>query len=424
MKSTDLLIIGAGPAGLMAAINAADHGLQVLILESMPKPARKLGISGKGRGNLTNTAPFNEFLKHFNNEGRFLKSAFKAFFNTELVAFFNREGLQTVDERGGRVFVASGRATDAVACLHKAIEKRRVQLLTGKAVSGLIIEKGQCLGAIAGGKPFLAAATLLATGGLSYPATGSTGDGLRFAHDCGHEIVTPLPSLVALKTQEPLPECLKDVALRNVSAELRINGKKAAAEFGEMTFLDGNLSGPVIITLSRLAVPAVHQKMNCEIVVDLKPALDHAKLDRRILRDFEENHQARLIDVIGKLLPVGMRQFCLQQLGFNPSQKIAQVTAEQRRILRNWLKELKFVISGAAPWEQAIVTAGGIATRQINQATMESKLIKSLYFAGEIIDIDADTGGFNLQAAFSTGWLAANAIVASLSQSKGKTPNQ
>lgn len=421
MKTTDLLIIGAGPAGLMAAINAADLGLQVTILESMPKPARKLGISGKGRGNLTNTASFNDFLKHFNNEGRFLKSAFKAMFNTGLVEFFDREGLQTVEERGGRVFVASGRATEAVACLHKAVEKRNVQLLVGKPVSSLMIEKGLCLGAVAGGRPFLAAATLLATGGLSYPATGSTGDGINFARACGHEIVTPLPSLVALTTASPLPDYLKDVALRNVSAELRINGKKAAAEFGEMTFQDGNLAGPIIISLSRAAVQALHQGHNCEIFVDLKPALDHAKLDRRILRDFEENQGARLGDVIAKLLPAGMRQFCLQQLDLSPSLKISQVTAEHRRLLRNWLKELKFTVSGHAPWEQAIVTAGGVSTKQINQATMESKLIKNLYFAGEIIDIDADTGGYNLQAAFSTGWLAGRAIAEAVKKKKAGT---
>ncbi|HPB68730.1 MAG TPA: NAD(P)/FAD-dependent oxidoreductase, partial [Candidatus Omnitrophota bacterium] len=180
--------------------------------------------------------------------------------------------------------------------------------------------------------------------------------------------------------------------------------------FGEMNFLDGNLAGPVVITLSRFAVPALHAGRTCEIIVDFKPALDHNKLDRRILRDFEENHQARIGDIIGKLLPAGMRRFCLQQLNLPPTLKVAQVTAEQRRQLRNWLKEARFTLKGHAPWEQAIVTAGGISTRQINPATMESKLVKNLYFAGEIIDIDADTGGFNLQAAFSTGWLAARAV--------------
>ncbi len=410
MKSTDLLIIGAGPAGLMAAIHAADLGLSVTILESMPKPARKLGISGKGRGNLTNTARFDDFLKHFNNGGRFLKSAFKGFFNEDLKNFFHREGLQTVEERGGRVFVASGKAVEAVICLHRAVERRKVNMLLGKPVTGLIVEKGACLGAVAGGKPFLAKAVLLATGGLSYPATGSTGDGLKFARDCGHEIVTPLPSLVALTPAEVLPEELQEVALRNISAELRIDGKKIAAEFGEMNFLDGNLAGPVVITLSRFAVPALHAGRTCEIIVDFKPALDHNKLDRRILRDFEENHQARIGDIIGKLLPAGMRKFCLQQLNLPLTLKVAQVTAEQRRQLRNWLKEARFTLKGHAPWEQAIVTAGGVSTRQINPATMESKLVKNLYFAGEIIDIDADTGGFNLQAAFSTGWLAARAV--------------
>lgn len=406
MSSIDLLIIGAGPAGLMAAIKAADEGLRVTVLESMPRPARKLGISGKGRGNLTNTAGFNDFLKHFNNCGRFLKSAFKTFFNTELVAFLNSEGLQTVEERGGRVFVASGKATEAVACLHKAIEKRRVKLLTSCPATDLIVENGCCLGAVAGGKRILARATLLATGGRSYPLTGSTGAGLDLAKRYGHEIITTLPSLVALKPTTPLPAGIEGITLRNVSAELRVNGKKTAAEFGEMTFLDGCLAGPIIITLSRTAVPALHQQQSCEISVDLKPALDHAKLDRRILRDMEENHSARLEEIIGKLLPAGMRQFCLQQLNLNPGLKIAQVTAEQRRLLRNWLKELKFPINGFGPWEQAIVTSGGISTRQINPATLESKVLKNLYFAGEIIDIDADTGGYNLQAAFSTGWLA------------------
>ena len=411
MSSTDLLVIGAGPAGLMAAIKAADEGLKVTILESMPRPARKLGISGKGRGNLTNTAPFNDFLKHFNNEGRFLKSAFKAFFNTDLINFFEQEGLKTVEERGGRVFVASGKATEAVACLHRAAEKRKVTIYTGTPVKELIVKSSQCYGAITtDNRTFYAGSTLLATGGLSYPLTGSTGDGLRLARLCGHEIVPPLPSLVALKPEVSLPSAIEGIALRNVAVELRCNGKKTGEEFGEMSFLDGYLAGPVIITLSRKAVPEMADGKRCEIIVDLKPALDYAKLDKRILRDIEENAGTTLENIVAKLLPAGMRQFCLQQTGLNGQIKAAQITSEHRKILRNWLKELKFTLCGQGPWEQAIVTAGGVSTRQVNPATLESKIVKNLYFAGEILDIDADTGGYNLQAAFSTGWLVGQSI--------------
>lgn len=413
MNNIDLLVIGAGPAGLLAAIKAADEGLRVIVLESMPRPARKLGISGKGRGNLTNTAPYKEFLKHFNNEGRFLKTALKTFFSTDLLDFFASEGLKTVEERGGRVFVASEKATDAVACLHNAAEKRKIKILTNSAVKSLIVENKCCIGAVAiTGQRFLADATLLATGGLSYPLTGSTGDGFRFARNCGHEIVTPLPSLVGLKPEKPFPDELNGITMRNASAELRSGGKKIAGEFGDMTFLDGYLAGPTIITLSRKAVPELAKNQTVEIVLDLKPALDHAKLDLRLQRDIEQNKSGSLEGIVARLLPSEMRQFCLKETGLSGFIKASQVSAEQRRILRNWLKEVRFKIIGHAPWSQAIVTAGGVSTNQVNPTTMESKIVKNLYFAGEILDIDADTGGYNLQAAFSTGWLAGKAVAA------------
>ncbi len=412
MNNKTLIVIGAGPSGLMAAITAADKGFKVMVFESMPKPARKLGISGKGRGNLTNTAKFDDFLKHFNNHGRFLKAAFKGFFNTDLVEFLKNEGLETVEERGGRVFTASGHATDAVACLHKAIQKRGIILKVNTPVTKLIIEDSYCIGVEAAGKSYYAESVILATGGLSYPRTGSTGDGLKFAKEIGHSIVTPLPSLCALKTAKNLPECLEGVAPRNIKTQLFIDGKKASEEFGEMAFLDGCLAGPVIITLSRLAVPALQKGSKCQIVIDLKPALDRQKLDNRILRDIAEKKNGRFIDIVGGLLPGGLRQFCIKDLKLSTTVKADQTTAEVRKSLVNWLKELKFDIVGHAGWEQAIVTAGGISTNEINQQTMESKLVKHLYFAGEIIDIDADTGGYNLQAAFSTGRLAACAIAA------------
>ena len=406
MIKKSLIVVGAGPAGLMAAITAADAGLVVTVFESMPKPARKLGISGKGRGNVTNTENYDKFLLHFNNRGRFLKTAFKKFFNKELVDFLAKEGLPTTEERGGRVFTSSGKATDIVNCLHKAALRRGITLKVGTPVKELLIKDGRCIGVSTGTIKHYASNVILATGGLSYPATGSTGDGLRFAKNCGHEIIRPLPSLCALKPSIPLPNYLEGVNPRNIKAELFIDGKKAGEEFGEMLFQDGYIAGPVIITLSRIAVPALVNKRKCEIQIDLKPALDHQKLDKRILRDIQEKKDQRFIDIIGGLLPNGLRQFCIKSLKLNTTTKADQTTAETRKQLRMWLKELKFDIVGHAPWEQAIVTAGGVSTKEINPTTMESRIVKNLYFAGEIIDVDADTGGFNLQAAFSTGYLA------------------
>lgn len=407
MSGLDLLVIGAGPAGLMAAIKAADEGLRVAIVESMAKPARKLGISGKGRGNLTNTAPMREFLKHFNRHGRFLKASFSAFFNQNLVAFFEEEGVKTVEERGGRIFVASGKATDAVRCLHAAIDRRKIRILVNTPVQSLLIDNKTCNGArLANGKSIIAAKTILATGGLSYPLTGSTGDGLRMARECGHKIETPLPALVALKSETSLPANLMGAVLKNVSAELRVNGKKEAAEFGEMSFLDGYLAGPIIISLSRAAVQALHLQQQVEIIIDLKPAISHTTLDRRLLREIEKTPGINISGIVAKLLPADLRGYCLDQTALKGNDKANQMSAVSRKKLRNWLKEQHYKIVGHAPWAQAIVTAGGVATGEINSNTLASKVVTNLYFAGEIIDIDADTGGFNLQAAFSTGWLA------------------
>ena len=406
MDSIDFLVIGAGPAGLMAAIKAADEGLRVTILEAMPKPARKLGISGKGRGNLTNTAPYEAFLQHFNNQGRFLKSAFKTFFTTDLIRFLATEGLETVEERGGRVFVASGKATDAVNCLHKAIQKRRVRLITGCRAKRILVDDGRCLGVEGEDGQYLSAATLIATGGLSYPVTGSTGDGLRLAREIGHEIITPFPSLVPLTPDPPIHRSLKGLLLKNVRAELRCDGKKIADEFGEMAFLDGYLTGPILLTLSRKSVPLLTKNKKIEAVIDLKPALDHQKLDQRLLREFDRHRGEKLETVLKRLLPSALIGFCLNNTDLEAELPVSQIKAAERRTLRNWLKAVSFTIVGHAPWDQAIITAGGVSTKQINSSTMESKLIQNLYFAGEVIDIDADTGGFNLQAAFSTGYLA------------------
>lgn len=411
MSEIDLLVIGAGPAGLMAAIKAADEGLKVCIIESMPLPARKLGISGKGRGNLTNTAKLKDFLSHFNNHGRFLKTAFASFFNTDLIEFFTKEGLETIEERGGRIFTSSGKATDASKCLHRAIEKRRIRILFSSSAKGLIISDKACVGAVLkNGQKISAKRTLLATGGLSYPRTGSTGDGIEIARMTGHDIKTPLPSLVALKPEADIPDYLNGTTLRNISAELRINGKKVAMENGEMQFIDGYLGGPVIITLSRKAVSAINFMQNVEIILDIKPALEYEQLDKRIQRDCQQKPKVSLKEILNGLMPVAMQKYCLSQNRLSPDIPVCRLGSDQRKTIRNWLKQQTFKIINHAGWEQAIVTAGGVDCSQINPVTLESKIVPNLYFAGEIIDIDADTGGYNLQAAFSTGWLAGREI--------------
>ncbi|GAB4267668.1 MAG: NAD(P)/FAD-dependent oxidoreductase [Candidatus Rifleibacteriota bacterium] len=414
----DLIIIGAGPAGLMSAIKAAEEGVKApLILEAMPKPARKLGISGKGRGNITNTASYHDFLRHFNNHGRFLKTAFKKFFNEDLIHFFNIEGLETVIERGGRVFTASGKAPEIVARLVRAAEKRGARILASHRVtSAEPLKEGGFIVKTSQNGHFTAKRLIIATGGQSYPLTGSTGDGYRFAQACGHSIVNPLPSLVPLRPTIPTSAQLEGLLLKNVTATLMVNGKKQASKTGEMMFLDQMLAGAIIITLSRQAVPALAKNNKVEIILDLKPALSHEKLDLRILRDIEKLKNQPLHKLLAGLMPGALIDVCIKNCGLNPKANCANFSAESRRKLRNWLKEWRFIIKEPGPWSQAIVTAGGVNTAEIDQTTMESKLVRGLYLAGEVIDIDADTGGYNLQAAFSTGWLAGASTAASLSR--------
>jgi predicted Rossmann fold flavoprotein len=402
----NVIVIGAGPAGLMASIKLAEMGHKVTVFESMPKIARKLGISGKGRGNITNSCSYEEFLKHFNNNGRFLKTAFRCFFNTDLINFFRNEGITTTEERGGRIFIGSGRATDAVNALHKALLKRKINLMVNSPVSELLIDNRRCLGVSSNGRHHRSDAVILATGGKSYPATGSTGQGYELAKACGHSIITPLPSLVALKCDTDLTS-IQSVSLKNISAELRVENKKVSSKFGELNFTDGNLGGPIILSLSREAVPAINSGKNCAIILDLKPALDSEKLDARILRDIEIKKHENLLSLMRGFLPIDLCHFFINKLSLSYKLKVSDLTKNVRMLIKSGLKELKFNLVDYCKWENAIVTSGGVSTKEIVATTMESKLIKNLYFCGEIIDIDADTGGFNLQAAFSTGYLAA-----------------
>ena len=409
MKDYDVIVIGAGAAGLLAAGRAAEKQQKVLLLEKMKQEGRKLRITGKGRCNITNDAPIDEFIQHVYPRGRFLKHAFHHFFSNDILQILQEQGLECNLERGGRYFPASNEAADVLTALKKWIEQRNVQLLRQQKVDRLLIENNCIVGVQANGKEYKASKVILATGGKSYPATGSTGDGLEFAAQAGHKIVPTRPALVPLETKEPIHQKLKGIKLKNVQAVVWVNGKKQTEEFGELEFMDFGLSGPIVLTLSRLVVDALRAGHKVDIYIDLKPALNDKKLDNRLLREFDEHGKKQLINVLPHLLPSGMIPFFLTLTGISPEKECHQVSAKERKRIRYNLKNMPFAISGYRTFKEAIITAGGVSTKEISPKTMESKLVKGLYFAGEIIDLDADTGGYNLQIAWSTGWLAGDA---------------
>ncbi len=399
----------------MAAGAAAEQSARVLLLEKMSRPGRKLLISGKGRCNLTNIAPPEEFIKHFGKNGQFLRQAFNAFSPDKLVAFFAYLGVETVNERGGRVFPVSQKALDVVDALQNWVVNSGVNISPNTDVESLLMEDGRCVGVhIRGvekqpGRDIYGKTVIIATGGKSYPATGSTGDGYRLAESVGHTILPTMPALVPLMT-EPKPKGdLVGLSLRNINAQLWIDGKKHSEQFGEMEFSRNGLTGPVILTLSKQVVEALHKKSKVEIVLDLKPALNVQKLDRRLRRDLELLGKRQFGNILKGLLPVMMIPYCIAQTGIPYAKYGNQVSSEERKRLRIWLKECRWNVTGHRSYAEAIVTAGGVKLSEINPRTMGSRLVEGLYFAGEVIDVDADTGGFNLQAAFSMGRMAGQA---------------
>ncbi len=414
MTGRQVIVVGAGAAGLMAAGQAAEMGAETLLLEKMDRPGRKLRIAGKGRCNLTNVAPVSEFIAHFGPDGRFLRQAFSRFFNSDLVAFFEELGVRTVTERGGRVFPSSGQAQDVVDALVWRIGKQGVTLRTRSPVERLLVEGGRVVGVqvlrnqVFPQKPgfYRADAVIVATGGASYPATGSTGDGYRLAQAVGHTIVPIRPALVPLETAGDVAPRLQGLSLRNVTVRVWVNGKKQAEAFGEMLFTHFGLSGPIILSLSRQVVDALHLGQKVILSVDLKPALDERKLDARLRRDLDAHGKQHFHTILKRLLPSKLIPVCIDLTGIPPDKMAHQITAQERQRLRMWLKDFRLEVTGHRPFTEAIITAGGVDTREIDPRTMASRLVEGLYFAGEVLDVDADTGGYNLQAAFSTGWVA------------------
>jgi len=410
MLHYDVIVIGAGPAGIMAAGQAASLEKKVLLLEKMKTPGRKLLLTGKNRCNLTNTAPVQEALEHFNKGGRFLTQLFYRYYTDELRGFFAELGLPTVVQRGGRIFPESEKARDVLEVLLSWVQNSGVELITGTAVTDLIKQGGKIHQVVTVNQTYQAPAVILATGGKAYPGTGSTGDGYAFARRFGHKIIPLRPALVPLLTAGDTAKKLQGLSLKNVTINVWVKGKKVTQMFGEMMFTHFGLSGPVILSLSRQIVNYLEEGNQVEIKIDLKPALDQAALDARLLREIQSQGRKQFSSLLEELLPKKLIPVCTEQTGIPRDKKLSQISSRERKHLRSWLKDdFQFTISGHKGFDQAIITTGGVDTSEVNPETMESKLIQGLYFAGEILDVDADTGGYNLQAAFSTGWAAGRA---------------
>lgn len=413
-RDWDVIVVGAGPAGLLAAGRAAMLGARVLLLEKMEKPARKLRITGKGRANITNLRPLEAHLQEIQPEPRFLRQAFQAFFNRDLIALLDGQGVATKVERGDRVFPASDLAWDVADALVAWAEAQGVAILARARVERLQIDAGACTGLVvaarAGSPPreLAARAVILATGGQSYPATGSSGDGYRFAEATGHRITPLRPSLVRLETQPAFPEA-QGLTLRNVQLTLWIDGKKRDGEFGEAEFTARGLGGAGVLRLSRRIVEALAEGRKVELALDLKPALDRPKLEARLRRERQAQPGDTCAQLLRSLLPPPLVPVFCAALGLAQGSAASQLQGAKERRLLVLLKDWRFEVTGHGGWEEAIVTAGGVALQEIDPRTMASRKIDRLYFAGEVLDLDANTGGYNLQIAFSTGWLAGEA---------------
>ena len=413
----DLIIVGAGPAGLMAAIESHLPSKKILILEKMQKPAIKLKLSGKGRCNITNEAPLEEFLSHFGKNQKFLKYAFSEFFNNELLDYFRKEGVPFKLERGGRWFPESDKAMEIVDVLLRKVKRLNIPIIENARVTNIErLANGRFKVHVLQGREGKTATRLtadnllIATGGKSYPKTGSTGDGYALAAQLGHRVTPPLPSLVAIETKGTIAQKLEGLSLRNVNISAWCEGKKADEQFGELVFTDSGLSGPAILSLSRTVVALLNDGKKVSLSIDLKPALEHKKVDLRILREINEHGKQGFKNLLKQLLPKKLIPVFLELLTIAGDKQLSQISSDERKRLRLLLKDFRFATAGYGSYARAIVTRGGVSIKEINPKTMESRRVQNLFFAGEVIDVDADTGGYNLQAAFSTGWVAGRAL--------------
>ena len=410
MNSQKVIVIGGGPAGMMAAITAAKNGNDVILLEKMRTVGRKLSITGKGRCNITNNINIEDFIKNVPGNGKFLYSAFNQYTNEDLIKYLNTLGVATKVERGERVFPVSDDAMQVVNALKKELDKYKVKLLVNTEVKGIITENNNVTGVKLANNEFIQCdKVILATGGKSYPMTGSDGFGYKIAKNLGHTIIEPKGSLVPMEIYES--HDLQGLSLKNVAIKVFNNEKEIYDDFGEMLFTHFGISGPIVLSASShiLRIKDIEEKFKnkqIKLQLDLKPALTVEKLSQRIQRDFEKFTRKQFKNSLVDLLPAKLIPEIIRMSKINPEKQVDQITREEREELVNTLKRFNMTIKKFRPIEEAIVTAGGINIKEINSKTMESKLVSGLYFAGEIIDVDAYTGGFNLQIAFSTGYVA------------------
>lgn len=421
----DTIIVGGGAAGMMAAVAAADSGGRVCLIEKNGKLGKKLFITGKGRCNVTNAADMETLFENICTNRKFLYSAFYDFDNRAVMDFLERAGCPLTTERGERVFPVSDHSSDVTAAFSRELKKRNVQVLLNTEVSALTVSredetaKARITGVrLAGGSELAAGKVIVCTGGVSYPSTGSTGDGYRFAEETGHRVVQPRPALVPFDIKEAWCADLMGLSLKNVSVRMTHNNKELYQGFGEMLFTHFGVSGPLILSASSFyyqnpgGKESKKEKKDGDgtretmLYIDLKPALDEDQLDGRILRDFEENKNRQFKNALNALFPAKLIPVMVALSGIHPDKKVNEITREERRSFGKLIKNLPLTVAGTRGFAEAIITRGGVSVKDINPSTMESKKVEGLYFAGEVLDLDALTGGFNLQIAWSTGHLA------------------
>lgn len=402
-----IIVIGGGPAGIMAALTAANGGAEVALWERNKSLGRKLAITGKGRCNITNMADTKDLVKNMPGNGSFLYSAFTRFSAEDTWDFFEQHGLQLKVERGRRVFPLSDNAHEVVEVLVQALHEAGVKIEYNLRAKELALQNKQILGVYDyPGRLYPADAVIIATGGVTYPATGSTGDGYALAAQAGHTIIPPKPSLVPLETVESWPSEVSGLALKNVEMTIRDQDKVLDKAFGEMLFTHFGLSGPIVLSLSKVVTAAAEMGRGLTALIDLKPALSEEKLDERLLRNNQKFSRKHFINSLDELLPASLIPVFVRLVGIDPHKPVNQLTKEERREMVYMLKSLPLTIKGPRPISEAIVTSGGVQVKEINPKSMASNLISGLYFSGEVIDIDGYTGGYNLQAAWSSGYVA------------------
>ena len=410
-----VIVVGGGAAGMFAAIAAAKNGHQVTLYEKNEKLGKKIFITGKGRCNITNAADMEELFDAVVTNSKFLYSSFYGYTNQNVIDFFEDAGVPGKIERGNRVFPISDHSSDVIRALEREMKKVGVKVCLNTEVKSVEAEKGKFNKVVLKDTTTQTAdACIVATGGLSYRSTGSTGDGFRFAENVGHKVTQCFPSLVPMETKEPWICELQGLSLRNVEAKILDGKKELYKDFGEMLFTHFGVSGPLIISASSYVgkkfMDKNGQKKELTLEIDLKPALTEEQLDQRVLRDFEENHNRQFKNAITKLFPTKLIPVMLELGGIDPEKKVNSIEKEERKQFVHLIKHFRMTLTGLRDYPEAIITKGGVNVKEIDPGTMESKLVKGLYFAGEVLDLDALTGGFNLQIAWSTGYAAGNAI--------------